>query len=723
MQFVKVHISTLFSTQISSISACGNDLLLLANGHLFQAVIQHKAPKMYQVASEYQEFTSKRDIAEYFCSKFSIKRIQHLSNVSEFCCDVDGESFIAILAHVAVQVKDLEKEPYDFSALLDDLQYEGSGIMDVNFIVERQTFPANRFVVSARCKKLREIMLSGKHAIEDPRLSPEMFGCIMKWIYKNHLTDDDLRHVFETAKDETAIKKLAKSFTDILNDWKLDNILSCLSNNKLFEKLVQKPEKLKTFKWFSMDKLPELYDVIILLDENQLLRAHKVILMMRIEYFKMMFYHSWSEGTTIDLRHVSINFMKPIVQFAYDNDAGALRNANFSDNFMYNMIAILDQYLIENIKNIFETMIMRKVNLRNCAENLEFSFAYNCHLLKDFCMEFICSNLSRLLEGNVLDPLDIDILKELSSFYRKYFKYETDSNHIVTPAFDAPTDEEIEKVIGRFDFSSYSEAIQQSLKKTPKTKNRLSKSELLRRNYEKEGLKNLRHDEETSEISTQKSPESDKSTTVVNVDDKNWQKRERKDSGKRKVLTAIKVNEIMRSETVQHEPMVDLKNLRNSISEETEPSRSIITLADFGIKNKKKIVVSQAAPVPVETEEPKPAWNMSNVELKPVNQQQCPSDLFKSAQSKKKASSPRPSSAEKNFSSIVRDERKDKSNYEKIKSKSLILTQIEEKAITELSEFYNIDNIFDENIKVERKVHKTSQNLSQWQHQSNTTFS
>lgn len=715
MQFAKVHISTLFTTQITSIASCGDELLVLANNHLFQASIQHKVQKLYQIESEYQEYSSKRDIAQFICSKMSVRRIQHLSNVRQFYTDPEGESFIAVLAHATIQVKDPEKTEFDFTPLLDEYLFSDSGIIDVTFVVQGKSFKANRFVVASRCEHLKDLIIKagkdGTCEISDERLTAKMFESILLWIYKNSLTEFDLKDV------EISTKKSCQQFYDLLVEWKLENLSNTIVAN--FSKFLQKPEvtKVQLFKWFSLENLPDLYDVTILLDENQKLRAHKVILMMRIEYFKMMFAHSWSEDTTIDLRRVSINFMRPIIQFAYDNDIEALKSANFSDNFMYNMCAILDQYLIEDVKNIFETMIMRKVNLRNCAENLDFSFTYNCHLLRENCMEFICLNLSRLLESSVLESLDVEILRELSEFYRKYFKFETDSNHIITPAFDAPTDEEIEKVVAGFDLNSYIEAMQQTLKKTAKTKNKLSKSELLKRNYEKEGMKKLRDDETIQEPTTPKSPEINNNNVTVEIDDGSWhKKRERKDSGKRKVLTAVKCNEIMKTEGPQIEPMVDLRSLRQSLSEEPEPSRNLITLADF-VKTKKKNAAAAVTPTKVEIAEPKPAWNMTAVELKPANLQNSP-DPFKITPGKKKVSqnSPKASSAEKNFSSIIRDERKDKSNYEKIMSKSLILTQIEEKAITDLAEFYNIDNIFDENISISRKVHKTSQNLSQWQH-------
>lgn len=733
MQFTKVHVSPSFMIQITTITACNDELLMHANHHLFKATIQHKVPKMYQVDSEYIEPKLKRDIAHFLCAKLTIKRISNLSHMRKVCCDPDGESFIALLGLANVKIDRLERENYDFTELLEDYQFNKSGIMDVKFKVRDREFYTNRYITSSRCEHLRNLIRIGEYDIKNEKLTPEMFQCIMTWIYKEKIDSDDMKSIFEQSKDQENVKRLVRDFYDVLIDWKLFHLIQSLTQSSFHKFLPKHDEilRLEQFNWFDIDDLPELHDVTIQLEDNQTIRAHKVILMMRIEYFKMMFNHTWSEESVVDLRLVPIVYMKPIIQFAYDNNVEALLDANFSDNFLYNMCAILDQYLIENLKNVFETIIIRKVNLRNCAENLDFSFTYNCQKLKEHCMSFICLNLSRILESNVLDILDVSTLKDVSDFYRKFYNFESKSNHIMTPAYDAPTDEEIESMVEGFDLDAYCEAAEQAaaLKKTPKSKSRLSKSELTKRNYEKSGMKTLRN-EENVEPSTPKSPETSLVETLEEIISPEtgrgkWQKqnRERKDSGKRKALTASKVNEIVKTEVVLTERMVDLKSLRKSLSEDVEidSSRSTITLADFCVKGKKKVTPIKIEALP-EQKQPKLGWNMDNVELKPINTQSS-SELFTSTPPKKSSSiqSPKtPKSSEKNFNSIIRDERKEKTNYEKIKSKSLILTQIEEQAIIELSQFYNIDNIFDEKITIERKVHKASQNLSQWTHHAST---
>lgn len=39
----------------------------------------------------------------------------------------------------------------------------------------------------------------------------------------------------------------------------------------------------------------DLYDITIKCENNQELRAHKCILVARLEYFRLMFSHNWSE--------------------------------------------------------------------------------------------------------------------------------------------------------------------------------------------------------------------------------------------------------------------------------------------------------------------------------------------------------------------------------------------------------------------------------------------
>lgn len=74
-----------------------------------------------------------------------------------------------------------------------------------------------------------------------------------------------------------------------------------------------------------------------------------------------------------------------------------------------------------------------------------------------------------------------------------------------------------------------------------------------------------------------------------------------------------------------------------------------------------------------------------------------------------------PSNVDNSFSRILADERKQRDYYERMRNKSLALTQIEELAIAELREFYNVDNVTDEEITIERKSLPSTMNFAVWQ--------
>lgn len=71
------------------------------------------------------------------------------------------------------------------------------------------------------------------------------------------------------------------------------------------------------------------------------------------------------------------------------------------------------------------------------------------------------------------------------------------------------------------------------------------------------------------------------------------------------------------------------------------------------------------------------------------------------------------------FTKILQDERRQKEYFNKMKSKSLLLTQMEEAAISELKKFYNVENVFDEYIEIERKMYVPAVpvNFSTWKHE------
>ena len=210
--------------------------------------------------------------------------------------------------------------------------------------------------------------------------------------------------------------------------------------------------------------------------------------------------------------------------------------------------------------------------------------------------------------------------------------------------------------------------------------------------------------------------------------DSSWHRAEKdKKEIKKKVLIAPMVlNENIKSEPIPIAGnFVNLKSFNTSTSLEMTSPRNTITLADFTFKHskvKKRTASEDEEQSKIVLASPKSPWNMESIELKAANNFNVgQSPITKKSPKVNKSSSSNSSfinpmgSAEKKFSLILKDDKKDKEMFQKSKSKSLILTQIEEKAILDLSVFYNIDNIFDEKIKIGRKQnHVATSNFSLW---------
>ena len=64
-------------------------------------------------------------------------------------------------------------------------------------------------------------------------------------------------------------------------------------------------------------------------------------------------------------------------------------------------------------------MLWILVSLKNAAELLEVSSFYNAEQLKRTCQQFVCLNLTALLETRALDILSAEVMDELTEYYKE----------------------------------------------------------------------------------------------------------------------------------------------------------------------------------------------------------------------------------------------------------------------------------------------------------------
>lgn len=442
------------------------------------------------------------------------------------------------------------------------------------------------------------------------------------------------------------------------------------------------------------------------------------------------------------------------------------------------MVILCDQYFINHVRNIFETLLVERLSLPKCVDMLEFAKEYNCKLLKKCSLEFMVQNMARVLEYRILEDLDFQLLKEIGELYRKEFNI-NESVHDLSLRLrnDGELgDVLLESFVEDFTVDLNYKAETKSNFKTKDNK-QLNNNAQERRNYEKEAkeaIKNLSiESNDTNKKVTQTNPLASEAAKISDelLSKVNWTKvSEKKNTKKKGLVASPKLNEVLQNEQKERDNFVFLNkksptspiDIPATVSRQTENDDSNTFLrSSFNLGNftpTKRMTQKQRKSFPLHSnsidetatsEAPKletdsstdNAWgsrslndsfaniikspNQTSVKTSPISiphnfpgpstsffqspPQASTSSLNKFSKSKSSPCEP------ECFSKILEDERKEREYYEKLKTKPLVLTQIEETAIDELKAFYNIENVYDEAIRVERTSHtKPTMNFAVW---------
>lgn len=458
---------------------------------------------------------------------------------------------------------------------------------------------------------------------------------------------------------------------------------------------------------------PNLYDVTIQCDNNQQFQAHKCVLVTKLEYFSLMFNHAWSEKHCINLSTISIDYLKPLIDFVYTSDADYFRRQNYNEAFLYQMIVLSDQFFVDRLKKICEILILDKISIKKCGEMLEFATVYNCDILKNGCLEFVCQNLGRVLIQKSLEICEPEVLKAINKKYRAIFKGVFDYR-MITPNSDAVEDEILESYIEDFEVDlNYQMAaeVQEAIHNIKKQDKENKTKDSTTRQHEKQAIMSMRklniRDERKNSISNNLEKEVQEVDGILQSEARAWVKINDKNEIKRKIAT--KLNDILTNEP---KPSESFTLLEPKKAIEHELSYTAMSLNDFGINKIKKI--SQ--------KERKRLSSTSNVQiselplkiepsLSPVI---CPWGAPSSIEPPIGRSQNKEVLSDCSFMEIIKNEKRQKEHVDRMISKPLHLTQIEEEAIGKLKQFYNIDNTADEVITIQRKPMSSALNFSVW---------
>ncbi|XP_031570071.1 inhibitor of Bruton tyrosine kinase-like [Actinia tenebrosa] len=187
---------------------------------------------------------------------------------------------------------------------------------------------------------------------------------------------------------------------------------------------------------FKRTNCPEFHDVAIESEDHVNFHCHKCVLVAQLDYFRSMLACGWLE-TSKEMKVLNMpihsSVLEIVLDYLYTDDTKTIQGQQDIE-FVGNILVIADQLLIGRLTEICESVMTKLISHKNAIELLEFSCVYNASQLKASCLEFICCNLSSLLESGFLNLLSEDTLNELSTAYRDMIS--SMAWRMITPSHD-----------------------------------------------------------------------------------------------------------------------------------------------------------------------------------------------------------------------------------------------------------------------------------------------
>jgi len=140
------------------------------------------------------------------------------------------------------------------------------------------------------------------------------------------------------------------------------------------------------------------YSDITLRVGDQLIPAHKSILVARCKKFGLMFQKGGmkeSRETEITVGCTNYPLFLALLEYIYSDQAKIDSQATALD-LMY----LADEYLLPRLKEICEQEIIKSVDVKNVAALLESADKYNATILKAYCLDFILLNYGEVSSCN-----------------------------------------------------------------------------------------------------------------------------------------------------------------------------------------------------------------------------------------------------------------------------------------------------------------------------------
>ncbi|CAG9821108.1 unnamed protein product [Phaedon cochleariae] len=715
-----------------------NEMLLVSNcGEAFKGIIKPRKKAVTNstdknTKNSFHNFLDKED-----CVVVSLQKISRIHRAVSIQSDLKGRDYCVVQAlpyktFTFPQITKSEMK-HDLETLLKESD-ENDNIHDVIFKVRNRIFPAHQYIVTKKSAYFEKILNDKYSSVDLGNINPDIFEQFLEFVYTGEcqlstcgvLKSEGLRKLCH-------VKEHTKKTDDIIID--TENIPADMSayeyyskedkeDNKQNGKHSRNPVRLlhelaKKFECTTLQKIlsnldmnnytinhktniltapismpkfnrldfPNLHDVTVKCRDGKELRAHKCVLSARMEYFSNLFSTRWGGDQTSEVNlPYAKSTVEALLEFLYTDSLSSLKDIEH-DN-LFKVLVLADQLFVLRLKDQCEMLLSDTLTLKNVVQILSFAHLYNAEKLKYCCMKFIISNITPLLESRMLDDLEVDLLKELSEFY--FNENENVWCRVITPYSIALQDEIILSIGTAYPVDLTCIAEVTPVRSSQKKRHRVHK---------------------TSERHVSISVENDTSLEeILQFPDEPESVPESRDLPTR-IKSIMLASTRMNSESVEHnftklvsqtvsgdfssslEESFDFPELSSppnhplhGFSPKSPPQRVVpkLKMVKLSQKQRKKLsseshseIVAQSPPV---STPPKNPW-------KPIPDVTGP--LLKV-------------DAERNIGDIILDEKKQKENLIKLKSKPLVCTQIEDKAIDDLHKFYNTENVLDEVIIIER---------------------
>ncbi|XP_066924199.1 inhibitor of Bruton tyrosine kinase-like [Clytia hemisphaerica] len=291
------------------------------------------------------------------------------------------------------------------------------------------------------------------------------------------------------------------------------------------KKKKKEPSKLNSFEGWR--KYPECSDVTIESVDQKIFKCHKCILTARSEYFQNMLNFSWMEcsssSTSSSIKiPVPSNILDVVINFLYTGNIKHLAASN-DVTFIGEVLVCADQLLILRLKELCEVCLSEKVTLKNVVDIFQFSCMYNAEQLRVFTSDYISMNMPYFLDAKLLENVPNEDLEILSDEY-KFLVADMDER-VITPSFHhREVDRKVEEL---------QNAITSDLNKIKARRRRNSsrsdveqQSQIVEKqnqNVEKNSVEDMRIDEESKQVvfvDDSQTSSMDTTTRQIKVDEK-----------------------------------------------------------------------------------------------------------------------------------------------------------------------------------------------------------